>query len=83
MTKHPLSQELLNLLEKEIGTGIIRNEDAANAGTSKKPVAETSTERRPVTAANRKHRPKADFYSPLLDRSVSEAITKYQNDLYR
>ena len=83
MTKHPLSQELLNLLEKEIGTGIIRNEDAVNAGTSKKPVAETSIERRPVTAANRKHRPKADFYSPLLDRSVSEAITKYQNDLYR
>lgn len=83
MTKHPLSQELLNLLEKEIGTGIIRNEDAVTAGTSKKPVAETSTERRPVTAANRKHRPKVDFYSPLLDRSVSEAITKYQNDLYR
>ena len=83
MTKHPLSQELLNLSEKEIGTGIIRNEDAVNAGTSKKPGAGTSTERRPVTAANRKHRPKVDFYSPLLDRSVSEAITKYQNDLYR
>lgn len=39
----------------------------ADAGTSKKTgCGGISTERRPiVTAANRKHRPKADFYSPL------------------
>ncbi len=33
MTKYPLSQELLNLLEKEIGTGINRIFIADNTGT--------------------------------------------------
>ena len=83
MTRQPLPANIRTALDKEIGAGIVRAEDTLSVAARKKAVTPAvTTERKPVTARNGRRHHHGESYSSLFDSPMSEAITRYQNELY-
>lgn len=83
MTRQPLPANIRTVLDKEIGAGIVRAEDTLSVAARKKAVTPAvTTKRKPVTARNGRRHHHGESYSSLFDSPMSEAITRYQNELY-